>query len=525
MAEQCSLDDQSAPVRCGGDRDGVNVSLLVPLVRKAELSRSEVQILIDLLLNKQQGPNDEHSEWYEGRQDPVVKLKKQLAEKEKALAEEQEAAQAVQSKLRELRSELNSERSRLTQMCRQLEEGLAAKTSEVQTLVTRLQLAAEAASAEKQALVQQGQQVIIIVVAGLAGVTVQLGQQITNIVWSLVQQDQQVTSIVWSLVHQEQQLQSKYNEEHILLCQMQEKDQTQGVFQQEILAQRQQLELHIARLSEAEGAYKAQVGQLQAQLHEQLNVNASLAVQLRDAQLERDGITQQLAHLQEVAVRAEEITRQLEVNFELFSLCLLPLMIPNLTFRQPCILFDSNVLLNLQESNHARSEVEHQLTALQHHDYEKTKEVQAERLRLGSDLEQLQAQVQRLREDKEHLTHQVSSLSGLEDEVSQLREENESLAAQVTAVTERPAAEGRENGDLHYPEEDKATFINHDTVVKQKDSLIESLTSELNIHKTETSRLSEELDVQREKNNLANALVVLSSTAEDGEIEVRISVG
>ncbi|CAG2059256.1 unnamed protein product, partial [Timema podura] len=216
---------------------------------------------------------------------------------------------------------------------------------------------------------------------------------------------------------------------------------------------------------QAEGAYKAQVGQLQAQLHEQLNVNASLAVQLRDAQLERDGITQQLAHLQEVAVRAEEITRQLE------------------------------------ESNHARSEVEHQLTALQHHDYEKTKEIQAERLRLGSDLEQLQAQVQRLREDKEHLTHQVSSLSGLEDEVSQLREENESLAAQVTAVTERPAAEGRENGDLHYPEEDKAAFINHDTVVKQKDSLIESLTSELNIHKTETSRLSEELDVQREKNN------------------------
>nr|CAD7199131.1 unnamed protein product [Timema douglasi] len=141
-----------------GDRDGVNVSLLVPLVRKAELSRSEVQILIDLLLNKQQGPNDEHSEWYEGRQDPVVKLKKQLAEKEKALAEEQEAAQAVQSKLRELRSELNSERSRLTQMCRQLEEGLTAKTSEVQTLITRLQLATEAASAEKQALVQQGQQ-------------------------------------------------------------------------------------------------------------------------------------------------------------------------------------------------------------------------------------------------------------------------------------------------------------------------------------------------------------------------------
>ena len=36
----------------------------------------------------------------------------------------------------------------------------------------------------------------------------------------------------------------------------------------------------------------------------------------------------------------------------------------------------------------------------------------------------------------------------LQMETRQLREENESLAAQVTAVTERPAAEGRENGDV-----------------------------------------------------------------------------
>jgi ribosome-binding protein 1 len=49
----------------GGDREGVNVSLLVPLVRKAELSRSEIQILIDLLLNKQQGSAVGNSEWIE----------------------------------------------------------------------------------------------------------------------------------------------------------------------------------------------------------------------------------------------------------------------------------------------------------------------------------------------------------------------------------------------------------------------------------------------------------------------------
>jgi len=41
------------------------VSLLEPLVRKAELSRSEIQILIDLLLNKQQSSATGNSEWIE----------------------------------------------------------------------------------------------------------------------------------------------------------------------------------------------------------------------------------------------------------------------------------------------------------------------------------------------------------------------------------------------------------------------------------------------------------------------------
>lgn len=49
----------------GGDHEGVNVNLLMPLVRKAELSRSEIQILIELLLNKQQGPAVVNSEWIE----------------------------------------------------------------------------------------------------------------------------------------------------------------------------------------------------------------------------------------------------------------------------------------------------------------------------------------------------------------------------------------------------------------------------------------------------------------------------
>lgn len=114
------------------------MSLLLPLVRKAELSRSEVHQLIEQLLNREQG--GEH-EWVEGRQDPVARLKKQLADKERALAEEQQGAQAVQAKLLELRAELNGERQRQGIMQRQLEEQLNAKQVELQTVAARLQLA------------------------------------------------------------------------------------------------------------------------------------------------------------------------------------------------------------------------------------------------------------------------------------------------------------------------------------------------------------------------------------------------
>lgn len=60
----------------------------------------------------------------------------------------------------------------------------------------------------------------------------------------------------------------------------------------------------------------------------------------------------------------------------------------------------------------------------------------------------------------------MASFSKIEREAQRLREENENLAAQVTAFTERPAADGRENGDSPYNEEKKhdanAEFISHE---------------------------------------------------------------
>ncbi|XP_076259138.1 uncharacterized protein LOC143195656 isoform X14 [Rhynchophorus ferrugineus] len=96
---------------------------LIHALRNAELSRSEVQLLIDLLLNKQLEAPAVIDEWTEGKSDPVQKLKKQLAEKEKLLAEEQEVLVGVQTKLKEVRSEQLAERAQMQQKLRAAEEG------------------------------------------------------------------------------------------------------------------------------------------------------------------------------------------------------------------------------------------------------------------------------------------------------------------------------------------------------------------------------------------------------------------
>ncbi|KAF5303624.1 hypothetical protein FQA39_LY09871 [Lamprigera yunnana] len=120
-------------------KDGdISLPLLLNVVRKAELSRSEVQILIDLLLNKQHEAPAVVDQWSEGKADPVQKLKKQLAEKEKALAEEQEALVGVQAKLREVRAEQAAEKVQLQQRNRGFEEALQAKHLELQSANSRL---------------------------------------------------------------------------------------------------------------------------------------------------------------------------------------------------------------------------------------------------------------------------------------------------------------------------------------------------------------------------------------------------
>lgn len=100
----------------------MNETKLLPLVQGAPLSETEIQTLIDILLNKQQ-QNDAGGDWVKkGRVDPITQLKRQLEDVENRLRDKDEAHSALSLKITDLCSELHGERSKFSRLKAQLDE-------------------------------------------------------------------------------------------------------------------------------------------------------------------------------------------------------------------------------------------------------------------------------------------------------------------------------------------------------------------------------------------------------------------
>uniref|UniRef100_A0A1L8DS95 Putative ribosome binding protein 1 log a dog n=1 Tax=Nyssomyia neivai TaxID=330878 RepID=A0A1L8DS95_9DIPT len=141
------------------ETDEIGVNFLIPLLAKAELSRSEIQIVIEYLLNKQSDTiTVNHSEWTEGKSDVVQKLKKQIELKEKALLDEQEASAGMQARLRELRAEINLEKSQYNANLKGYIEEITQKTKDLQIMSADYQQLSEKYANEKQQMTVQMQQ-------------------------------------------------------------------------------------------------------------------------------------------------------------------------------------------------------------------------------------------------------------------------------------------------------------------------------------------------------------------------------
>ncbi|EGI70299.1 Ribosome-binding protein 1, partial [Acromyrmex echinatior] len=337
------------------DGDAVNVELLMLCIQKAELSRSEIQILTNHLLNKQQDNPLEHSEWTEGRADPVIKLKKQLAEKEKALTDEHEASVAFQNKLKELRTEFNTERSRLLATTRQLEETLNAKITETQTLHTRMQHILESHVAEKQGFARQIEQ-----------------------------------------------LQTKVNEDATIIHKLQEdQGQTQGHLQQELMAQRKQMEVQFAQMRETENTLKSQLAQKHVEMQDLQN---ELQATCESSSGEIEMLRQQLGLMQGQLMHSEgQLQHFKETNDRL-----------------------QDIARQLEESHRAHADLDHRLKSAHRHEQE------------------LQKQVNSLQAELNHAKNEANETSTLKVELSKTQTELIKLKSELSATMNEAKSEAAE---------------------------------------------------------------------------------
>lgn len=130
--------------------EAVNVNGIMKQLGRTELSRSEIQILIDFLLNKQQDTgNVVHSDWSD---DPMSKIRKQMEETNRLLSEEQATVLAIQTKLRELRAEYNAERQQAHHRQHAHLEEINTMKAELNQALQDHQLYVERTTSEKQNL-------------------------------------------------------------------------------------------------------------------------------------------------------------------------------------------------------------------------------------------------------------------------------------------------------------------------------------------------------------------------------------
>lgn len=244
-------------------------SKLLPMVQRAPLSGTEIQTLIDVLLNKQQ-QNNAGGDWVKkGRVDPITQLRRQLEEVESRLRDKDEAHSALSAKITDLCTELHGERSRSSKLKAQLEDTISNYTRQQEVAAANAKAAQASRLNELRASLDQEYQIKF-------QQQQQLVEQLQN-----ATNDSDVAALRSSL--NEAEMQAKMiRQEH------------------EVLTQRcQQYEEHIRVLEEKrvgdEGTRNAQLTDLQLKLQNTDAARAQALAELAAMESERESLSSQLA--------------------------------------------------------------------------------------------------------------------------------------------------------------------------------------------------------------------------------------
>jgi len=113
---------------------------IMETIRKSPLSDTEAQSIVDILLLKQTGKEENADDWIEpGKENESKKMARQIAELRVELEEETGKASNLEKKMITLRKEVNESKSGLAQYKREHEELVNKKSQEITGLNSRLQ--------------------------------------------------------------------------------------------------------------------------------------------------------------------------------------------------------------------------------------------------------------------------------------------------------------------------------------------------------------------------------------------------
>ncbi|XP_068729610.1 uncharacterized protein [Montipora capricornis] len=140
----------------GPIQEDVNTNRLFEMVESAQLNSSEIQAMIDVLLNKQ----GDDAQWKKStaKGDSVEILKKQLQDKDAQILEERQQSQNVANKLKELRDELQQEKQKQKAQQANATNKITTQAQEIQALQARMQASHENHAVELQTVQSQMRQ-------------------------------------------------------------------------------------------------------------------------------------------------------------------------------------------------------------------------------------------------------------------------------------------------------------------------------------------------------------------------------
>ncbi|XP_064602919.1 ribosome-binding protein 1-like isoform X3 [Liolophura sinensis] len=419
---------------------------LISAVRSATLNDVEVQTMIDILLNKQQGSAAIET-WSKKSQkgDPVALLKKQLEEKERALQEEQQLAMAANNKLKEVKQEIAQEKARYSSLEKKTGEKMSLQAKEIQALHARMQQTHETHMVEKNSLQ-----------ARMSQMENQMGPGNQNLIQKLTDENKQLkesldkikaesipAADMSRLTQKIQILETELGNSHIKLNAAENSKKT---LEAKVAKYEEQLRSVETGQKDTEVVLSKKLEEVSQQLRKTEGQKDTLSTEMQKAQTECHALKTQLKELEKTLSGANENSKGLQAKLE--------------------------------------ASEQQKVT--------------------------LQTSVQSLEQRMENFRKEQAEKDA---ELNKLRVDNRSLSDQLRKQTERQQGEGQEepsqpdgapNGHLnHDTKVDKSTIQlqEYQKLLSEKEKEIARLTSDLNGKHEEISKLTQEIEKQKQKNN------------------------